>query len=295
MKMITRLVALSLLLLSLGSTAWGDTLDHSKLGFVRLSMVNYTSARISADDATTFSYNSTTDASNYSENYRNDVYYIKAQGGGLNQLHITTVESNAYGQVNDLQTSTGAAEGDFWITTTGGRGFNDNIILAVSVKPTDGVLPSNLSLSITPSGWYWAEWPPLNVWPTNPTYVTDYFTETFGPSHFIYTSEKRGTPVQSLPIIAKPGPGSDWTLPLYYGETMADANAEYMMFVDLRLGNLYQSDGAVKVHYNLSGLTTHASFNAYAWCKNSNQGQGINWAQPTSGTSASGLTITKTP
>src|SRR5262245_3949144 len=77
----------------------------------------------------------------------NDTYYINAPGGGLNQLHISTDGSPAgvAGQVTSASTATGSSTGGFFVTTTGGRGYNDDIILGISLQ---GPISSNFSISI---------------------------------------------------------------------------------------------------------------------------------------------------
>jgi hypothetical protein len=66
----------------------------------------------------------------------NDTYYIDALGGRLNQFHITTDSSaaGAFGQVTTLSTNTGSSSGNFFVSTTGGRGYNDDIILGISLQ-----------------------------------------------------------------------------------------------------------------------------------------------------------------
>src|SRR5215471_10518296 len=53
-----------------------------------------------------------------------DSYFIRADGGGLNQLHITTDSTPAgvAGQVTRDTIPTSSTAGTFWISTTGGRG-----------------------------------------------------------------------------------------------------------------------------------------------------------------------------
>ena len=73
----------------------------------------------------------------YGDSALNDTYWINAPGGGLNQLHITTdpTASGYSGQVTNQTTNNSSASGTFWVTTTGGRGYNDDIILMASVRP----------------------------------------------------------------------------------------------------------------------------------------------------------------
>src|SRR5258706_8887478 len=64
-----------------------------------------------------------------------DSYFIDASGGGLNQLHISTdgTPAGVSGQVTAENISTSSMAGTFFVTTTGGRGYNDDIILLFSI------------------------------------------------------------------------------------------------------------------------------------------------------------------
>ncbi len=228
----------------------------------------------------------------YSGSTDSDAYYIKADGGGLNQLHITTDLSNINGQ----NTTTNNTSGSFWVTTTGGRGYNDDIVLVLSVK---GSIDPNFSVNVKSSGYSWYpgdgsanyQQNPANV--SNPgTYATNAVNQTFYASDFSSATAYGSNPY-------KPGPGTGWTLPLFTGQSDFVSN-ETLLFIDLKRNN--QTDtgnpsltdkGAVKVEYSFSNMNTSASFNAYSWCLYSNQQQGINWTQNTSGSSGtSSFTVT---
>jgi hypothetical protein len=205
----------------------------------------------------------------------NNTYYLKADGSGLNELHITNAndEANARGQV----TVNSAQSGVFYISNTGGRGFDNDIILLVSVK---GPIPDDFSVHIKTSGYNWTPATPGAYTPTVPTdyyYVPNAMDETFTKADFIYG-----------PHIMKPGPGG-W-LPLYVGQDTANTSTEeYLMFVDCYAGNMYPSkvgatlvdNGNVKVEYSFTDLNTRAEFNGYGWTTASNQNEGINWGNPT--------------
>lgn len=212
------------------------------------------------------------DGSHY--NGTNNTYYILANGGGLNQLHITTNTSNAFGQVTRINSTSTNSSGVFYISTTGGQGFNDNIILLLSVK---GPISDNFTVHITSSGYNWTV---TGTKPTIYNYINGAVNNTFTRNDFQYG-----------PQIYKPGPGGDgttpsWTLPLYYGQNTDDpSTAQYLMFIDLYVGNLNTGpidNGAVKVEYSFTGLNTTAAFNAYAWrSATSNEDEGISWTNPT--------------
>lgn len=213
----------------------------------------------------------------YSQGGSNGTYYIKAEGGGLNQLHICNNNSTGamYGQIIVNNTTSGSQSGVFYVTTTGGRGLNDDIILLLSVK---GPIDDNFKVTIVSSGYTWtistfgAVQPPL---PTNPQYTVGAVNETFTKSDFRYG-----------PQTQRPAP-SGWQ-PLYSGQNTSDnSTAEYLMFIDLYVGNLRSGlaqapidNGAIKVEYTLNNMYSTASFNAYAWTGASFQGTGINWCNP---------------
>lgn len=230
------------------------------------------------------------DAAKYGDaTANNGQYYILADGGGLNQLHITTDASSVYGQATVVDAKTTNPSGTFYISTTGGRGFNDDIILLASVK---GAISNNFSLNITSSGYTWAVSPTYNILPTSYSYGTG-LNETFDKSDFLYG-----------PQTVKPGPIKEGTLPLIYGQDFNDpSTAEYLMFIDLNLGNLSSNyisglidNGAVRIDYSFTGMDSVAAFNAYAWAAPGKDAQGINWTTRTNGipTNSSGYSINYT-
>ncbi|MGF7117586.1 chitobiase/beta-hexosaminidase C-terminal domain-containing protein [Methanobacterium oryzae] len=228
-----------------------------------------------------------TDGSIYSG--PNNTYYIKADGGGMNELHITNDSSisSAYGQVSVINATSTSSSGVFYITNTGGRGYSDDMILLISVE---GPIPDNFSIKITSSGYTWTV---TGTTPTNYAYTTG-VNETFTKSDFQYGA-----------TTYKPGPGAlgTWSLPLYYGQNTSDSStSSYLMFVDLCLGTLkganfpgLTDNGAVKVEYTITGLTSTAAFNVYGWTGAANQGQGISWTNRVQDSGSSGYSVNYTP
>jgi len=218
----------------------------------------------------------------------NGTYYILAEGGGLNQLHITNSTANAYGQVNVINATSTSSSGVFYITTTGGRGYNDDIILLLSVK---GPISDDFSVTIISSGYNWTL---TGAAPTTDAinYVNGAVNETFTKSDFQYG-----------PHVYKPGPGTlgVWSLPLYYGQNTSDpSTAEYLMFIDLYVGNIRTAaidNGAVKVEYTFNNLNTKASFNSYAWTVGGKDGEGISWTNKVilGDAQSSGYTVNYSP
>jgi hypothetical protein len=200
----------------------------------------------------------------------NDSYFISAPGGGLNQLHITTDSSAAgvNGQVTTQNITTSSASGTFWVSTTGGRGYNDALVLLVSLQ---GPVSSDFSLNINSSGYQWTATP--NAIGSDIHYAAGAVQETFGQSDFLYG-----------PQTAKPGPGNGWILPFYSGQDINDSStASYLMFIDLYLGNLSDrsltDSGNAKVEFSVSGLyEATLAFNVYAYALTANiDDASINW------------------
>lgn len=260
-----------LLLLAIGTTAWAEApLSNNRHIFINVA--NDNGVRYNDDD---FAFAGAPDYNSY---------YIKCDGGGLNALHLTTDPVNApAGQVMTLQSQSTTPSGTFYLTNTGGTGYNDDMILMLSVK---GPIPSDFAVNIKSSGYTF----PKST-PSSATYTSNAVSETFTASDFLYG-----------PQVFKPGPGTlgVWSLPLYYGQNTGDSStAEHIMFIDLKVGVLYGTQytngGAVKVDYSFTDLNTTASFNSYGWSLSSPQGEGINWTNQTSGTGSSGYTINYTP
>jgi outer membrane protein assembly factor BamB len=203
----------------------------------------------------------------------NGTYYIKADGGGMNELHITNNATIPYGQITAVTAINQSSSGVFYLTNTGGRGYSDDMILMISVQ---GPIPDDFTLHITSYGYNWT---PIGSKPTEYQYLVGAVNQTFTKADFMYG-----------PHIYKPGPGTlgVWSLPLYGGQNTNDpSTAQYLMFVDLYAGILTDSSlidgGSVKVEFNFTNMNTFAAFNMYGWSYAATQGQGISWTQnPTS-------------
>ncbi len=220
-----------------------------------------------------------------------NTYYILANGGGLNQLHISV--NNAANNFGEVTTST-EQSGTVYVTTTGGRGYNDDNILMIAVQDP---IPEDFSVRVKSAGYTWTANP---LGPSGAAaglqYNSTALDETFTKDDFIYG-----------PQTWKPGPVMNFpakTMPLWYGQNMNDpATSSHLMFIDMNAGNTRITPGAtdnghVKVEFSFTNLATAAAINAYSWCSGaaqSNEGGGISWTTRTGGSGSSGYRVIGKP
>jgi hypothetical protein len=211
--------------------------------------------------------------------FQNGTYNVKFEGEtrGQNALHISTSPAEPYGQVTVTQNQSGT----FYITDTGGKSYEDDVILMIAVN---GTIPENFRLHVTSDGHTWVPNTISNRAPDKSTvhHVQGAVDEIFSASDFIYG-----------PQCWKPcgGPG----YPLYDGQDPSDTtNTFRLMFVDLNVGVLgtnfteFNDRGAVKVDYTIENLDTTAVFNVYSYCNLSNNGATmIAWTNRLQGTGRS--------
>ncbi len=215
--------------------------------------------------------------------YGNDTYYIRFDKPGLNSLHVTTNLSDPCGQV----TTTSNQSGTFYITDTGGKGLDDDAILMLAVN---GTIPDDFAIHIKSSGYNWTPTSDGGVPASDEiNYMHEAVNETFTKSDFRYG-----------PQTWKPAGSENY--PVHYGQNVSDCgNTFKLMFIDLNAGVLGTSSdlsnltdgGAIKVEYSIENLETFAAFNAYAWCNQSNSGQGVSWTNKVSGSGSSGYCVEK--
>lgn len=220
--------------------------------------------------------------------FSNNTYNIRFEGinRGLNALHISTDPAENYGQV----TVSKDLNGTFYATDSGGKGYEDEIILMVAVN---GTIPDDFALRITADGYTWTPNPENNRAPSldNVTYQPVSLDEVFTKDDFIYG-----------PQIWKPT-GNEADYPIYAGQDMNDSeNTFRIMFIDLNAGVLRPNEtlenrGAVRINYTFKNLESFAAFNVYGYCKNSNNGDDmVAWTNAlTSDKAMSGYSVISVP
>ncbi|WP_292393573.1 NosD domain-containing protein [Methanoculleus sp. UBA303] len=205
------------------------------------------------------------------DNFGNGTYFIGS--AGLKAMHVTTDPEEAYGQVTDSPDQSGT----IYLTTTGGRGSNDGVILLLAVN---GTIPDDFAVHIKSSGY---RWEPDSI--ENAEFVEGALDETFTRDKFIYG-----------PQIWRPAPSADY--PFFYGQDMSDTeNIFQFMFIDLNVGHIKgKADmtyrGATRVDYSFENLETFAAFDVYGYSHSANS---AGWTNPVVGAGSSGYTVQGIP
>lgn len=222
-------------------------------------------------------------------------YLVKADGGGTNELGISGTTTG--GSVQNIASTSSTPSGSFYITNSGGRGFDNDLILALAMS---GPIPDNFAVHVTSHGYTWTPaasgvYSPATSTIIGKTYIQG-LDETFTKQDFVYG-----------PQTVRPGPKG--SLPIFSSENGVSPNpvpttAASLMFIDLNVGNLrgtsfpgVTDQGAAKIDFSFSGLdaATKIAFNAYGWTSASFQGDGINFTNSMIDANASGYYLNVTP
>ena len=218
-------------------------------------------------------------SNNVSFNYTgNNTYYIQQSGGGLNAVHLAN-DSSATRNTGGYTVTTNQS-GTFYATDTGGRGYQDDVVLLIAVN---GTIPDDFAVTITANGYNWT---PTGAQSTAPVFsaISSYGTtlnETFTKGDFLYGAQNW----------RPSGYSSTYAYPIYLGENMTDySNMFYLMFIDLHAGligsnyngvtggnSYFVNNGAVQINYSFKNLQSLAAFNIYAWNANTPWGAGMQW------------------
>lgn len=221
-----------------------------------------------------------------------DGYYFNMTNvtAGSKAIHIadSPATNNNLGQ----STYTPDTTGTFYVTDTGGRGAQDDIVLLVAVNGSSNAL-NNFQIDITSSGFTWIPTTTGKA-PTSSGDVSQTdsaVSQTFTSANYL---KYGGNDVFQTWKFA---PTANY--PTFDGQ---DAEVFKFMLIDLKVGvignktSYYTTlahNGTVKVDYTIRNLTTGdtAAFNIYAYNNQTVQGLGINWFNPTSGTGISGWVV----
>ena len=209
-----------------------------------------------------------------------------ATDAGAKALHIASDNDTFSGDITNTTSTTGT----FYVSNTGGRGCQDDVILLVAVNKTS---LGNFALNITAKGYVW-----------NPT------DDGYLPSWNEFENLSQQTTVNNLQFTSADFLGNSgdvlqsWKFAppqnylVYNGQPTDNSELFNLIAIDLKagvIGNQYKdpSDGKkyptyyanltdfgmTNVTYSLTGIThgDMVAFNVYAYNNQTAQGQGVNW------------------
>jgi len=212
------------------------------------------------------------------DTFGNDSYYVHFDGDrGVSAVHITTDPALPLGQITVTEKQTGT----FFVTDTGGKAYEDELLVLVAVN---GSLADDFQVRISADGYTWIPNAAINTAPELYTYQPVALNETFTGVDFSYGPQVWRP--AGLPLY-----------PLFEGQDLSDLDNEFRLaFIDLNAGVLGPNDGlvnrgAVRVNYSFRHLPSFAAFAVYGYCKNPNQGEGISWTNRLGSPGASGFSV----
>lgn len=226
--------------------------------------------------------------------------------GGMNAIHITDLSTTNDCQSGWLYNGTCFSkivestnnQGRLYISDTGGRGGQDDILLLIAVNSTEPDDLSEFAITINASGYKWIPTsdgyiPPWDPESSRPVFT--YWNDSFDSGDFLTYS---GDDVFQNWKFA---PTADY--PLFNSQAMIEGNYAKMMLIDLNMGvvgnqsqvgrtfshTYYQNLtdlGMVNVTYTITGPSggflsednPYVAFNAYAYANwTTKEAQGVNW------------------
>jgi len=212
----------------------------------------------------------------YDSTYLGDPYYyvnLTNTTGGMNAIHIA--DSNDPSNVNGACYN-GDMSGTFYVTDTGGKGGEDNVILLIAVNSTDSATLSGFKINITASGYTWSPdssgSPPSTV-----NYNTPLNAQPFDSTHFLENTT--GGTTLDLSQNWKFAPTDNY--PIYCGQDMSIDQNFKLIAIDTKVGTINGTwwtvtkgrsvlayENATKITYEITSTPADYSiiaFNAYAY------------------------------
>jgi hypothetical protein len=203
--------------------------------------------------------------------------------GGMNAVHISDSDERNTAVLYGEATETDSTTDTFYITNTGGRNYQDNIILLIGVASSNDDERQKIAVDINASGYSWTPHTVVNQGPFEGEPVTASTDITITKDD--YATDAEGGVYQNWKFAPNPN------TPMYCGQNMSltdSANLFNWTAVDLKMGIIsnttywdqLNSNGTVKVDYNvrrtdggdLGGNETRVAFNMYAYNRYTSQG-----------------------
>ncbi|MCK9632153.1 MAG: hypothetical protein M0R30_10980 [Methanoregula sp.] len=214
----------------------------------------------------------------YSSTYLGDPYYyvnLTNTTGGLNAIHITNDISDQVGACYESPDTPNP--GTFYVSDTGGRGGQQDIILLIAINSTNVTDITNFNVDVKEHGYRWLISPKSGSPPDYPniTYVSPSIDVTLNADNYLEND--------SVDLFQKWkfAPTADY--PVYCGQDMGSTSKLFkFLAVDNKVGTIngtwynltyptaptLTNNGMTKIEYNItSGPSSNATiaFNVYAY------------------------------
>ncbi|MCK9630648.1 MAG: hypothetical protein M0R30_03300 [Methanoregula sp.] len=238
------------------------------------------------------------------DNFSDGTYYfnlsIMTTDASAKAIHITDSPTNFPGGV---YTKTTVGPDTFYVSDTGGRGGQDDIILMVAINSTNQTDINNFGINITTNGYQWIPQSggiPDEVDP-EADYVNPLNAKPYNSGHYL-----TGSDIQQDWKFA---PQTDY--PIYNGQIMSSEQKFKMILIDTKVGTIngtwynetytpqaLENNGFTKITYEITSNPSSdalIAFNVYAWNEQAAQApNAVNWINKvlsTSGTAPSGWKV----
>ncbi len=218
----------------------------------------------------------------FGDEYGNYYFNLTNVTGGQKAIHISNDNATPKGQI----TNTESKAGYFFVTDTGGREYQDDIILLVAVNSSNPSDISGFTINITSSGY---QWDPKYDGPDKKQSPPKEYLEWKEPGISKVYSATDYLTQSGINIFQKWKFAPTANYPIFCGQNMVNQGPFKLLLVDLNVGvirnNTYNSTlnytGMAKVNYSITSTLAgngNISFNAYAYNNWTNEGpQMINW------------------
>jgi len=218
----------------------------------------------------------------FGDGYGNYYFNLTNVTGGQKAIHISNNYATPKGQI----TNTESKAGYFFVTDTGGREYQDDIILLVAVNSSNPSDISGFTINITSSGY---QWDPKYDGPDKKQSPPKEYLEWKEPGISKVYSATDYLNQSGIDIFQKWKFAPTANYPIFCGQNMVNQGPFKLLLVDLNVGvirnNTYNSTlnytGMAKVNYSITNTLAgngNISFNAYAYNNWTNEGpQMINW------------------
>jgi hypothetical protein len=237
------------------------------------------------------------------DDFLNGKYYLNLSqvtggSGGSGSLQATHITSDTNVPLGNVYS--GGSTGTFYVSDTGGRGGQDNIIIMVAINSTNSTDLSNFNVDLTTSGYSWDPQVGGSPYCVNSGNYIDPITLSYSNSDYL--------PYNNADVQQSWKFAPTKNYPIYWGQDIS-ANKQFkMILADTQVGTINQTwysgapcnggsltdKGMAKITYDITSNPSNAaiiSFNAYAFTRNASQAQdSINWANAVNTSTQTGWT-----